>query len=174
MKVDRSNTTSSLDRSRWHPGERARRSWWLWLPVTAVFGLVGCLGSDDTVTSHGGPVVDHVSFIDTLRAGGHKVEPKGPINQPFLSVQGQMIEIDGTDVQVFEYRAASAAKVEAEKVSPDGTGVGTTRISWMEPPHFYRKGKIIALYLGSDLKILQTLEAVLGPQFAGATQPERR
>ena len=138
------------------------------LPTMALLTLVGCLGPEDPVTSHGGPVLDHVSFIDTLRREGHQVEPKGPINQPFLSTAGQIVAIDGTDVQVFEYRSESGARAEAKKVSADGSSVGTTRINWMEPPHFYQKGKIIALYLGSNTKMRQTIEAILGPQFAGS------
>jgi hypothetical protein len=38
---------------------------------------------------------------------------------------------------------------------------------WMDTPHFYKAGRIIALYIGSDKTIVGLLERVLGPQFAG-------
>jgi hypothetical protein len=40
-------------------------------------------------------------------------------------------------------------------------------VSWMDTPHFYKTGKIIVLYVGSDTTVLELLEGVLGPQFAG-------
>jgi len=36
------------------------------------------------------------------------------------------------------------------------------------PPHWYRNGSALALYLGSDAAMLKTMEELLGEQFAGA------
>ncbi|NIM93557.1 MAG: hypothetical protein GTO18_07580 [Anaerolineales bacterium] len=38
---------------------------------------------------------------------------------------------------------------------------------WVGAPHFFRSGKLVVLYLGSGESLLNALEAVLGPQFAG-------
>ncbi|RIK42991.1 MAG: hypothetical protein DCC55_06920 [Chloroflexi bacterium] len=43
------------------------------------------------VVSHGGPVEDYISLIDNLRAAGATVEPVGPVAQPFLAINGQVI-----------------------------------------------------------------------------------
>ena len=40
-------------------------------------------------------------------------------------------------------------------------------VTWVAPPHFYRQGRVIVLYVGSNPNILSLLTAVLGPQFAG-------
>jgi hypothetical protein len=48
-------------------------------------------------------------LINALKTRGKKVRRKGRVEQPFLSVKGQIITIDGEDVQVFEYRTAHAA-----------------------------------------------------------------
>ena len=56
---------------------------------------------------------------------------------------------------------------EASQVAPDGGSIGTSMVSWMDAPHFYKTGRIIALYVGSDQTILDLLEKVMGPQFAG-------
>ena len=37
--------------------------------------------------SHGGPVRDHVSFVDALRAAGYGVAIVGPVQQPFLRAE---------------------------------------------------------------------------------------
>ncbi len=117
--------------------------------------------------SHGGPVVDYVSLIDTLRAGGATAEPAGQITQPFFTPTGQVITIIGADVQVFEYPDEAAVGAEAALVAEDGSSIGTTMVNWVEAPHFYRAGKIIVLYVGSDAGVMAALEAAMSPQFAG-------
>lgn len=37
----------------------------------------------------------------------------------------------------------------------------------MDIPHFYKAGRIIVLYVGSDETVLGLLEEILGSQFAG-------
>ena len=39
--------------------------------------------------------------------------------------------------------------------------------SWVAPPHFYKAEKLIVLYVGESEAIIDILESVLGPQFAG-------
>ncbi len=119
------------------------------------------------VVSHGGPVTDYVSLIDNLRAAGATVEPAGDISQPFFSVKGNAITVNGGDVQVFEYADAATADAEAALISPDGSSIGTTMVSWVAAPHFYKTGRLIVLYVGDNASVLNALEGVLGPQFAG-------
>ncbi len=78
-----------------------------------------------------------------------------------------MIKVRGEDVQVFQYFNAAAADAQGALVSRDGDAVGTTKIHWIGPPHFYKKGKLLVLYVGDNDKVLKALEAVLGQQFAG-------
>ena len=89
------------------------------------------------------------------------------MEQPFFSVKGKMIEVQGEGVQVFQYLSAAAADGQAALVSPSGSTIGTTKVHWMGPPHFYKKGKLLVLYVGDDDKLLTALEAALGRQFAG-------
>ena len=119
------------------------------------------------IVSHGGSVTDYVSLIDNLRAAGATVEPAGDVSQPFFSVKGQVITVNGGEVQVFEYSADASADAEAALVSPDGGSVGTSMISWIAPPHFYKKSRLIVLYVGDNTAVIEALEGVLGPQFAG-------
>lgn len=116
---------------------------------------------------HGGPVKDYVSLVDNLRAGGAIVEAVGEVAQPFFSPQGKKIIVNGGEVQVFEYADSELAEADAATVSKDGTTIGTTMITWVAPPHFYTKGRLIVLYIGNDEAVINALEAVLGLQFAG-------
>ena len=145
--------------------------------ISIIFMLIawstGCAGQQPPpspqppVVSHGGPVTDYISLFDNLRATGATVEPAGDISQPFFSVKGLVITVNNSDVQVFEYADAATADTEAALVSPDGSSIGTTMVSWVATPHFYKTGKLIVLYVGDDTAVLNVLEDVLGSQFAG-------
>ena len=129
-------------------------------------GFAGCGEPPAPPTSHGGPIRDYVSLIDHLRAST-TVVPAGSVNQPGLSVTGYLIKVNGEDVQVYEYADEDAANTEASHISPDGGTIGTTMVDWVAPPHFFKKGRIIVLYVGTTPSVLQVLRMNLGPQFAG-------
>ncbi len=150
---------------------------WIYLTLCVIIALIalGAVAINTAleqanmtdVTSHGGPVTDYVSLIDNLRATGATVEPSGKISQPFFFVEGQVISINGVEVQVFEYADIAVADAEANLVSHDGSSIGTSMVNWVATPHFYKTGKLIVLYVGDNMTVISTLETVLGPQFAG-------
>jgi len=127
---------------------------------------VPSVGTDPSV-SHGGPVGDYVSLVDSLRGAGATVEPGDQIEQAFFAVKGQIIKVNGADVQVFEYETVEAMEADAGQVAPDGGSIGTSMVMWVEAPHFYNAGRILVLYVGEDQAILDLLEGALGAQFAG-------
>jgi len=154
------------------------RSSWLIIACLAVLVLAACGarvpgsgepegGGTPAAVSHGGPVRDYVSFVDHLRATGATVTPEGSIDRAFFSVGGYAITVDGEHVQVYEYASEAAMAADAAEVSPDGYTVGRTKVEWIAPPHFYRAGRIIVVYAGTDATTTQRLTTVLGPQFAG-------
>lgn len=97
------------------------------------------------------------------------MEASGEIEQPFFSVKGQVLAIGREQIQVFTFPNSDAAAMAAATVSPDGATIGTTSVLWVAPPHFYRSGNLIALYVGWDEKTISALRAALGNPFAGAT-----
>lgn len=131
--------------------------------VTAVLLLIGCASA----AGADAPPGDKASLIAALEAAGATVEEGEAVMQPIFSVEGQILVVNGADVQVYEYQTGADMEEEAAQVSPDGSSTETTMITWIEPPHFYKSGKILALYVGSDEQIIGLLEQVLGPQFAG-------
>ena len=136
--------------------------------------LLAACGTVQGPQSHGGPVQNQVSLIDALRGKSVTVDITGTVSQPFLSPQsGTTVRISGgpltsgADLQLFEYGSTSAASGDAAKISPDGSGTATTKISWVAPPHFFLKGRVMALYVGSDSAVSSLLQSLLGAQFAG-------
>ncbi len=113
-----------------------------------------------------GSVSDYASLLASLKAAGLTVADAGMVEQPFFGVEGKIVKVNGQDIQVFEYPDAATAASDAAQVAPDGGSVGTSMVTWMAPPHFYRSGRLIVLYVGCDATVLSALTA-LGPQFAG-------
>jgi Tol biopolymer transport system component len=108
------------------------------------------------------------SFQQTLSEAGADVALEGSIDQPFFSAPGQIISVNGEPVQVFEYNDPALAEEDAGQVAPDSSSIGTSMPTWTDPPHFFRTEQLIVLYLGEDPGVLELLESILGPQFAGA------
>ena len=136
--------------------------------------LLTACGTAQGPQSHGGPVQDQVSLIDALRSKNVTVDISGTVSQPFLSPQsGTTVRLSGgplttpADAQLSEYGSASAASADAKRISPDGFGVGATHVDWVAPPHFFLKGRVMVLYVGSDPAVLSLLQSLLGLQFAG-------
>ena len=133
----------------------------------AVLIAVLCVACGSDVSRPGDSSFDARSLVDALRPSAAVVETNETVSQPFFRVAGRVIRVEGEDVQVFEYADATAAQAEAQQVSPDGGHVGTVIISWVAPPHFHRRGRVIALYVGSSERVMAALRGALGPQFAG-------
>ena len=112
-------------------------------------------------------VIDYPSLIKSLRASGAGATAVGEVDQPFFSITGMMIKVHAEDVQVFQYADAAAADADAAPISRDGRAVGTRNIHWIGSPHFYKKERLLVLYVGDNDKVLRSLEAALGQQFAG-------
>ena len=134
------------------------------LAGTAAPGF-GCTSAPPRFTETGVMTLDRL--ITELKALGLSVQRSDEIEQPFFSVPGHVLKVGTEEVQVYEYAKPESAEAEARLVSPDGSGVGTSRLQWLAPPHFFRGGRVIVLYVGSHAKTLNSLTAVLGAQFAG-------
>lgn len=123
---------------------------------------------DSVSTDEGTPSVeDFDSLIKAFEILGARIKIGDSISQPFFSVEALIVSLDGADIQVFEYPSKGAVEADAVTISPDGSSVGTTMPFWVGPPHFFKSGRLIILYIGSDPGILVWLESILGPQFAG-------
>jgi hypothetical protein len=114
-----------------------------------------------------GTLDDLDSLMQTLRAAGATVEPGEAVEQAFFTVPGQIIKVNDGDVQVFVYDTAEAMEAEASQVAEDGGSIGTNMVMWVEAPHFYKLGQILVLYVGEDQAVIDLLEGIFGPQFAG-------
>jgi hypothetical protein len=109
-------------------------------------------------------VTDYPSLTAYLEASGAKVFETGTVLQPFASIEGKTINVDGGDVQVFEHADLDAVDEEVASILEF---LKTSMIMWIEPPHFYQVDKLILIYVGSEAAVIGLLVGLAGPQFAG-------
>lgn len=115
----------------------------------------------------GAGVEDLNTLVTALGAAGMTVEQAGPVEQPFFTAPGQIVRVNGEDVQVYTYETAEALEGEASQISADASTIGTSMPTWQDNPHFFKAGRLLVLYVGQNQKILDLLEGAFGPQFAG-------
>ena len=51
-------------------------------------------------------------------------------------------------------------------ITPEGSPANA-QVTWLGDPHFFRRGRLTVIYVGSDPATLSMLERELGAQFAG-------
>lgn len=137
----------------------------IFLLSTAI--VTGCSNRTSATSSDSSGAQDLASLVKAMENGGATVESGEPVTQTFFTPEGQTLKVNGADLQIFEYESADAMQKEAAQVAPDGGSVGTSMMMWIDAPHFYKAGRIIVLYLGSDKAVLDLLDKVMGTQFAG-------
>ena len=146
--------------------------------VTVIGGETSTLDlQSSAAVSHGGPVTDYVSLVDNLRAAGATAEPAGTVSQPFFVPEGQLLTVNGERVETFEFANAEEANAVAKGVSASGSSISrvdsesgmgvAASVLWVAPPHFYKAGKLIVIYVGSDSGVISALQEAMGSQFAG-------
>lgn len=146
---------------------RARRSVFGAAIAAMTLLAVACATGGKPEEAPGETVASYDQLVSALRAKGATVDPVGTISQPFFSPEGQVISLNGEDVQVYEFSSEEEARTAADAISPDGGSIGTSMVSWISAPHFYYAGKLVVLYVGEEPAAVAALQDVLGPQIAG-------
>ena len=139
--------------------------------VGSVAGALTGVGCSDGTPTGPSAATTSQSLIRQLQDRGVAVsvaEVMPASSFPFFSVEAQRLVVNDQNIHVFEYPHPQAAQSDVSRVSPSGTSVGSTQITWIAPPRFYRSSHLIVLYVGRDATIAGHLQAVLGPPFAGS------
>ena len=119
----------------------------------------------------GGASSAHADVVDALRSHGLTPRLQHRSSSSVLGVPARVYAVSGGELHVFRFRSDAEARRAAGRVDPGGYSVsqngGALQVDWLAPPHWFRAGRELAVYLGSDGRVLRALERALGPQFAG-------
>jgi hypothetical protein len=117
-------------------------------------------------------IFDLAAFVGALENQGLSVKVVPETSESFFSGHASGVRVGKRLVRVIEYRSAALMQREAAGVSPDGYQVQSERsdvmVEWVAPPHFFKRGRVIVLFLGKDPSLISAIQSVLGPQFAGS------
>jgi hypothetical protein len=157
----------SLPRRPIMPAELLKRS----LILGPVFHVLACGSTPPTVapgTQVPGP--ETVALAATFGQQGTLafVEVMPSSAHPYFRVPAARYLLNGESLYAFEYASATEAAADAGRIAADGYSIGTTHISWVSDPHFYRSRAVIVLYVGRQADTLALLQRILGQQIAGA------
>ena len=96
------------------------------------------------------------------------------VKKNFIPTIRKRMIIGEESIDIYLYSNNKKMENDAENIDSGGcqytsTGIfsRTVNVSWVSEPHFYKKGKIIVLYVGTNEKIISDLKDILGEEFAG-------
>lgn len=97
------------------------------------------------------------------------------VAEDVLSIPGNIIYVNGEDLQVYVYDNAEDATTDAARISPDGSEIAPAEVGdatpsivdWNGSPHFYQWDNILILYVGDNADMLNLLTETIGETFAG-------
>ena len=138
-----------------------------WLPLAAILLAGACTGHNPAAPSDLTDAQALVRFLEHLGARVSVAEQMPRESFPFFSVSAQRLLVNGENVHVFVYPDPSAAQDDAARVALSGSPIGSTQITWVDPPRFYIRGQLIVLYVGRNEEVSTMLETILGRPFAG-------
>ncbi len=136
--------------------------------LASILILAACVGEAT-------PEYDYKNLIGDLGSSGAHVE-----DSTGFSVAGRSVAVNGGTIQVYEFPDDRAADTEAGYVTPDGYNITvpldgdrtkTVHSDWLAPPHYYKKDRVIVLYVGADQSLIEVLQSLLGREFAGPGAP---
>lgn len=98
----------------------------------------------------------------SLETAGLEVRVSETIQQPFFTPPAHVLIVGGNDLEVFEYASEADAAREAQRIRPNGA-IGNSMPLWVQPPRFFHGRNLIAIYLGSDARVIDVLTRTLAP-----------
>lgn len=136
------------------------------LLLIAILSLFGC--------SKKVSITEYEQLILNLEDVGFSVIEED-VGEDILQGQRKWLTInDEENISVYLYENSQKMEEDASYINEGGTSYTNdgknVEISWVSYPHFYKKGNIIVLYVGENQEIINTLEVIIGLQFAGKSK----
>jgi penicillin-binding protein 2 len=81
---------------------------------------------------------------------------------PFFGVPGQVVRVNGNDLQVFVYSDATSRKSDSARISADGRLIAGEVVAWPVPPRFISSGNVLSVLLSSDNRMAGRVDRAIG------------
>lgn len=114
---------------------------------------------------------DTEKALEEIKKDGMLVNFHQTLKTFYFPVPAQVYYFGNTGqerVFFFEFSSEKEQMDISTTMSGNGLNIGTQEpLTWISDPHFFRKGKIIAKYVGKDMSIIKVLDKVMGKQYSG-------
>ena len=102
------------------------------------------------------------SVLDRLERAGLAPQERGPVRQPFFTVEGRVYVLGDAELQTFVFAdtvaaAAQAAALDSVRVSPP-----TMAIAWRRKPTLIRSSNLVAILLSDDERQTERVSLAIG------------
>lgn len=135
----------------------------LWLMVSVLLlGACTPVSPEPQIPPTGEDVDTYGELVGTLEATGATVIPMGMVEHPLSNLTGQLVRVNGVDIQVFEFDEV----VDREQVSvliQQNAGMVTQYFPQeVGEPHFWAQSRLLVAYFGEDRATINTMSNILG------------
>lgn len=101
------------------------------------------------------------SAADQLRDQGADVQEQGDVQHPFFPVSGRVLNVNGEQVQAFEFPTEADAQAAADTILT-AQGQAPGQMDDLMMGQIYHEGRAIILYFGEDAPTLDLLSQAFG------------
>jgi len=117
-------------------------------------------------------IADADGLAAYLASAGMVLESQGDLQYDWFAPPGRTYALGDDSIVVHAFDSAAAAGAAAATVSADGVTITRAdgervSVAWPTPPHMYRLGRLLVVYVGADPEVMHLLTRALGDQFAG-------
>jgi penicillin-binding protein 2 len=81
---------------------------------------------------------------------------------PFFRTPGQIVHVNGQDLQVFIYPSATTRKSDSARISSDGNLVAGEVVDWPVTPQFASYGNVLTVLLSTDARLGSRVARAIG------------
>ena len=98
-----------------------------------------------------------------LTDGGLVVTDSGRsrVRHSFVSVEGNLLKVSGSDLQVFIYPDPRLRKTDSDRIDPTRVAPATMIIDWVATPHLIASGNLLAIHLTPNERLAERVRLVL-------------
>jgi hypothetical protein len=98
-----------------------------------------------------------------LTDGGLVVTDSGrtSVRHSFLSVEGRLLRVSGSDLQVFVYPDAAARRMDSDRIDATRVAPADMIIDWVAPAHLIASGNLVAIHLTANERLAERVRLIL-------------
>ncbi len=133
--------------------------------VILLSNLSFCLTSCRSSTPHEVQIETLRDFESALKQAGVNVKEGEKVSGEVFGVQGQILILENSQVEVYEFQNQEDREAISEKITADGMVVNGAVVAWETKPAIWGSGSLIVVYRGYDGGIVLLLSGLMGDPF---------